>query len=171
MRTTLLFIILASVLACGAGYAHAGATEASFTLRFPPVPSPTSSRKVDEYGDIRWSDEKARLDNYIIELQNDPTARAFIVCYGGRRARVGEARRRCARVANYVKRVGGIDAARIIPLDGGYREELTVELWTPPVGSILLVAAPTVDPSEVIIIRDATKRKHLPYAKRKRPAH
>ncbi|MFL6256444.1 MAG: hypothetical protein ACJ74T_15680 [Pyrinomonadaceae bacterium] len=163
MRTTLLFSILASVVACGAWRAHAEAMAAPpATSRFPPVPSPTSPRKIDEYGNLRWSDEKARLDNYLIDLRNDPRARACIICYGGRRARAGEARTRCARVANYLKRVGGIDAARIITLDGGYREELTVELWAPPAGSTLPVAAPTVDPSEVTIIKDSPKRKRPP---------
>src|ERR1044071_4446372 len=114
MRNTLRFIALASVLAfvlaCGAWRAHAGATGPSLTSGFPPVPSPTASRKLDEYGRLRWRDEKVRLDNYLIDLRNDPTARACIVCYGGRTAREGEARRRCARVAAYLKRVGGIDA-------------------------------------------------------------
>src|SRR5215208_5151846 len=97
MRTTLLFATLASVIACGAWRAHAGATAPSFTSGFPPVPAPTSPRKIDEYGNLRWSDEKARLDNYLIELRADPTSRAYIACYGGRRGREGEARRRCAR--------------------------------------------------------------------------
>lgn len=153
MRNALLFIALASVLACGAWSAHAGADAPSLTPRFPPVPAPTSPRKIDEYGDIRWADEKARLDNYVMELRNDPTARAFVACYGGRRARAGEARARCARVARYLKRVGGIDGSRIITLDGGYREELTVELWTPPAGAMLPMVSPTLDPSEVTIIK------------------
>jgi hypothetical protein len=44
------------------------------------------ARKIDEYGNIRFNDEKARLDNYAIELQNDPTAQGYLICYGGRRA-------------------------------------------------------------------------------------
>jgi hypothetical protein len=32
--------------------------------------------KFDEYGNIRFNDEKARLDNFAIQLQNEPTARA-----------------------------------------------------------------------------------------------
>ncbi|HEX8291947.1 MAG TPA: hypothetical protein VF570_09345 [Pyrinomonadaceae bacterium] len=115
--------------------------------------------RVDEYGNLRWGDERARLDNYIVELRNYPMARACMICYGGRRARAGEARRRCARAADYLKRVGGIDAARIVTLDGGFREEPTVELWRPPAGAVLPSAAATVDPSEVIIVKDAPARK------------
>lgn len=142
MRTALLFIILASA-----------------APRLPPSPSPMSPRKIDEYGSIRWSDERARLDNYIIELRNDPAARACLICYGGRRSRAGEARRRCERAADYVKRAGGIDAARVITVDGGFREEASVELWAPPAGTTLPTAAPTVDPSEVKIMKDPPRRR------------
>jgi hypothetical protein len=40
-----------------------------------------AARKIDEYGSIRFGDEQARLDNFAIELQNDPTARGFIIIY------------------------------------------------------------------------------------------
>jgi hypothetical protein len=123
--------------------------------------------KIDEYGDLAWGDERARLDNYIVELRNNPTARACMICHGGRRGRAGEARRRCDRAADYLKRVGRIDASRIVTLDGGFREELTVELWAPPAGAMLPVAAATVDPSEVVIIKDAPGRKR---PRRPRPA-
>lgn len=152
MRTALLFIILATA-----------------APRLPPSPTPMSPRKIDEYASIRWRDERARLDNYIIELRNDPTASACLICYGGRRSRAGEARRRCARAADYLKRVGGIDAARVITVDGGFREEASVELWVPPAGTTLPVASPTVDPSEVTIIKDGPKRKRPPRVVRERP--
>ena len=32
------------------------------------------SRKLDQYGDIQIADERARLDSFAVELQNDPTA-------------------------------------------------------------------------------------------------
>src|ERR1044071_4526937 len=93
MRNTLRFIALASVLAfvlaCGAWRAHAGATGPSLTSGFPPVPSPTASRKLDEYGRLRWRDEKVRLDNYLIDLRNDPTGLACLhwLCGGAGAAR------------------------------------------------------------------------------------
>ena len=59
----------------------------------------------------------------------------------------------------YLKGVGGIDAARVITVDGGFREEVTVELWAPPAGATLPAAAPTVDPSEVKIIKDPPRRR------------
>ena len=48
-----------------------------------PITEAQGPRKIDEYGNIRFNDEKARLDNFAIELQNDPTAQGYLVCYGG----------------------------------------------------------------------------------------
>ena len=107
------------------------------------------ARKVDEYGNIRFNDEKARLDNYAIELQNDPTAQGNLICYGGRRGRAGEAQRRCDRAKDYLVTTRGIDGSRIITTDGGFKEDLTVELWVVPSGATAPVASPSVDPSEV----------------------
>ena len=114
--------------------------------------------KIDEYGNLRWSDEKARLDNFAIELQNDPSNVGFLVGYGGRRSFRGEAARRTERAKKYLTTARGITADRVVTVDGGYREELTVELWTsskdaPP------YLSPTVDPSEVIFIKTAPGRK------------
>jgi hypothetical protein len=108
-----------------------------------------TARKIDEYGNIRFNDEKARLDNFAIELQNDPTAQGYLICYGGRRGRAGEAAARCDRAKNYLVTTRGIDASRIVTVDGGYRENLTVELWVVPTGAQPPTASPTVQPSEV----------------------
>jgi PKD-like domain len=114
-------------------------------------------RKIDEYGNIAWSDEKARLDNFAIEMQNEPTARGYLICYGGKVGRAGEAQRRCRRAKNYVSGRRGIEASRIVAADGGYRENLTVELWVLPPGAAPPSASPTVDPREVRFIRGRPK--------------
>ncbi len=125
----------------------------------PPIPSPTSPRKIDEYGDIRWPDEQARLDNVAIEARNDPTATTYFVCYGGLRSYEGEARRRCGRAARYLKTKGGIEAARVVTLDGGFREEVTVECWVLPAKTQPPSLSPTVDPIEVTIIKRGGARR------------
>ena len=138
------------------GYDRSCSTSASCTSSLPP---PNNPRKVDEYGNIRFNDEKARLDNYAIELQNDPTAQGYLVCYGGRTGRTGEAQRRCDRAKNYLVSTRGIDASRIVTVDGGFREELTVELWVVPSGATPPAASPTVDPSEVRPARAPRRRR------------
>ncbi|HWS87444.1 MAG TPA: hypothetical protein VN282_10790 [Pyrinomonadaceae bacterium] len=137
------------------GFDRNCSSTASCTSNLPPV---REARKVDEYGNIRFNDEKARLDNYAIELQNDPTAQGYLVCYGGRTGRTGEAQRRCDRAKNYLVNTRGITADRIVTVDGGYREELTVELWVVPSGATPPAASPTVDPSEVRPARAPRRR-------------
>jgi len=103
---------------------------------------------VDEYGDVTVGDEKARLDNFAIELQNDPTARGYLICYGGRRASRGAARRRCERAKNFLVVSRGVDAARLVALDGGYRESPTVEAWVVPSGAQPPLPTPDGTPNE-----------------------
>jgi hypothetical protein len=128
------------------GYGRECSTSSSCTVNFPRV---AVARKIDEYGNIRFNDEKARLDNFAIELQNDPTSQGYLICYGGRTGRTGEAQRRCDRAKDYLVTTRGLDASRIVTVDGGYREDLTVELWIVPSGATPPAGSPTVDPSEV----------------------
>lgn len=137
------------------GYDRSCSASSSCTTSIPALPL---ARKVDEYGNIKFNDEKARLDNYAIELQNDPTAQGYLVCYGGRTGRTGEAQRRCDRAKNYLVSTRGIDASRIVTVDGGFREELTVELWIVPSGANPPQSTPTVDPSEVRPARAPRRR-------------
>jgi hypothetical protein len=128
------------------GYGRECSTSSSCTTSFARI---VEARKIDEYGNIRFNDEKARLDNYAIELQNDPTAQGYLICYGGRKGRTGEAQRRCDRAKDYLVNTRGISGDRIVTVDGGYKEELTVELWVVPSGANPPTGKPTVDPSEV----------------------
>jgi hypothetical protein len=128
------------------GYDRSCSTSSSCTVSFRTIPT---ARKIDEYGNIRFNDEKARLDNFAIELQNDPTAQGYLICYGGRRGRTGEGQRRCDRAKDYLVNTRGISGDRIVTVDGGYKEDLTVELWVVPSGANPPTASPTVDPSEV----------------------
>ena len=104
---------------------------------------PTPPRKFDEYGNIRFNDEKARLDNYAIQLQNAPTDRATIIGYG---TCEGEGLNRANRAKDYLVNTRGIDAGRIDTVDGGYRAELHVELWLVPQGA----TAPAADMSGAV---------------------
>jgi hypothetical protein len=115
--------------------------------------------KIDEYGNIKFNDEKARLDNFSIHLENEPTVQGYLICYGGRIGRVGEAQRRCARAKNDLVTRRMISADRIVTLNGGYRESMIVELWAIPSGLTPPAPSPTVDPHEVKTIRSKPKRR------------
>ena len=100
------------------------------------------ARKFDEYGNIRFNDEKARLDNYAITLQNEPGSSATIIVYG---SCAGEAQQRGDRAKDYLVNTRGIEAGRITVVDAGCSEDLKVQLWIVPQGS----TAPTPDPATV----------------------
>jgi hypothetical protein len=109
-------------------------------------------RKFDEYGDISFSDEKARLDNIAIQLRNEPETLLYIIGYAGRKARIGEAQTKADRAKNYLNFERRLEPGRMIAIDGGYREELTLEFFIVSAGASPPTASPTVDPSEVTFI-------------------
>jgi hypothetical protein len=121
----------------------------------PVKPLPAYAKKFDEYGDIRFNDEKARLDNYGIELQNQPGSQATIVVFG---SCAGEAQARGDRAKDYLVNTRGIDGGRLTVVDGGCREALVVELWVVPTGA----AAPTPTNSATVDPCPACKKKPTP---------
>ena len=92
-----------------------------------------SPRKFDSYGDIYCEDAKARLDALAIELMKMPDAKAYFIIYRGRKLP--------GRVLPYLTAHKsylpdrGIDASRIVTIEGGEREEMLVEVWIVPSGA------------------------------------
>ena len=99
-----------------------------------PLPKLTS-RKFDEFPDIQRNDEKARLDNFAIELQNDPTATAYVIVYPGRTSKRGDVQHHSSRIVEYLVHSRGLDERRIVTLVGTPRDQLHVELWITPQGA------------------------------------
>jgi hypothetical protein len=99
-----------------------------------PVPR-IVSRKFDEFPDIQRNDEKARLDNFVIEMQNDPKATGYVVIYPGRGGKRGDVQHHASRIVEYIVNSRGIDQHRIVTLVGSPRNELFVELWVTPQGA------------------------------------
>ena len=112
---------------------------ATCTVHFPV---PVMCRKFDEYPSIAYNDEKARLDNYAIELQNDPTATAYIIVYPGQRGRPGDVQKQTSRAVDYLVNSRGINGQRILTVVGPPREILMVELWLCPQGAKPPASAP-----------------------------
>jgi hypothetical protein len=117
------------------GLAAACTKTASCSTAVKPPPQPTLCNKFDEYGNIKFNDEKARLDNYAVQLQNQAGSTAYIIGYG---TCEGEGLARANRAKDYLVNTRGIDAGRITTVDGGCRAELLVQLYiclpgqTPP---------------------------------------
>jgi hypothetical protein len=122
--------------------------QASTMIPPPPPPLEHPSREFDVCCSCSFDDQKARLDNLGIELQNDPTTTSYIIAYAGRTSRVGQADRLLTRAKDYLVQKRGIGPARLITLNGGYREEDCVELWVVPQGATPPQATPTVQAGE-----------------------
>lgn len=114
--------------------------------------------RIDEYPNPELKYQNARLDAFAKRLQQDPLNQAYILVYGGRRGVAGEARASAERAKDYLVKTHGIDAARIVTADGGYKESFTVELWIVPPTAALPAAEPTVDPKDVELIKPPTKK-------------
>ena len=105
---------------------------ATCTVQFPV---PVECKKFDEFPAIAYNDLKARLDNYAIELQNDPGATAYVIVYPGQNGRAGEVQKNTTRIVDYLVNSRGINQQRIVTLVGPPRDVLLVELWLCPQGA------------------------------------
>jgi hypothetical protein len=109
--------------------------------------------KFDEYSNISFSEEKARLANFATYLQRKPEMKGYITIYAKRGTHSGETKAQAERVKNYVVNECGIERERVITIDGGYREKKMVELYILPRDVSPPSIAPTADPSEMQIIK------------------
>ena len=107
------------------------------------------AQEFDECNSCSLDDQKARLDNLAIELQNDPSTRAYILAYGGRMSPINQVEKLMSRVRDYLVTKRGIDASRLEVINGGFREEDSVELWIVPSGASAPRPTPTVQAGEV----------------------
>jgi hypothetical protein len=99
--------------------------------------APGGARLLDNFGEIQWSDLIARLDNFAIELSNDPSARGLVVAYGVRYKFPGWPIRRARTSVEYLTATRGLDAARLSAVYGGLRDATQFELWVVPPGARL----------------------------------
>lgn len=118
------------------------------------------ARQIDKFGNTCCEDELARLDNFAVQLRNEPDAQGYIIFYEGRRygycykyrpriPRRGEAEARVARIKPYLVETRGFDSSRLIVINGGYREEWMAELWIVPKGANPPKPTPTLTKKDI----------------------
>lgn len=100
----------------------------------PPPPAPTP---VDSFGDILLTDWKARLDNFAAELRDTPTSRGYIVVYPEMNKFPGWPFRKANTAMNHLITLDGIAPTRLAVVNGGYRDQVTFELWKIAAGAEL----------------------------------
>ena len=95
------------------------------------IAAPPGPVKVDEFGPLQRDDIKARIDNFYIQLGNDPSSQGYIINYGS--AKDVAAREKAIRDAiKFLKR----DPSRITFVRGGDRGKgVETQLYTVPTGA------------------------------------
>jgi hypothetical protein len=91
------------------------------------------ARRLEAYGDLAFELEKARLARFARELRAVPDAQGYLIVYGGRCSPQTQAEERAERAKEWLVNQHGIDASRIVVIDGGYRETAATEIY---IGSI-----------------------------------
>jgi len=130
------------------------------------------SIKIDEYGDIDPTEERARLDDFAKQLKAQPNDQAYIIAYAGKRSWRGEAEYRASCARNYLVTKQRIDKGRIVIVDGGFQNKLTVSLYIKLPDAKPPLAFPTVDPRKVEIVKNHRSRKRsgpCRHANKRRP--
>lgn len=113
------------------------------------LPKIEAPKRFDEFPSVAHDDDKARLDNLAIELQNNPGSTGYVVAYAGRNSRAGEADRMGQRAVEYLTTTRGLSPDRVRFINGGYRDSNTFELWLVPQGAAPPAPTPTLTPDQV----------------------
>ena len=104
------------------------------------------------------TDERARLDNFAVELQNSQNLLGYVIAYAGRRARANEALTNAADLKAYLIKKRGVAPNRVVVMDGGHCEEASIELYLVPRDLPPPVPTPTLAKGEVQIIKTKNNR-------------
>jgi hypothetical protein len=78
----------------------------------------------DEYGEISWEDEKPRLDNFAIQLQQDSDLIGYVLVYDAAGGCAGEAQARAIRAKRYVVERRGVPWNRVIWRQEGWQADI-----------------------------------------------
>jgi len=135
----------------------------SRTTQVKPAP-PACFHPFDEYGDIDFEDEKARLDNFAIMISNDSVSSGQILMFAGQKTFENETAERLVRAKSYMVNVREIDPNRILTTDCGFTHEVSIRLVIIPPG----IAPLTCDDYKSIPFSEVKFKKPRPKSPKKR---
>lgn len=113
-----------------------------------------SAYLVDSFEGLAGSDIRGHLDNFLVDLQNNPTRKGYIIAYDRRSGKSGRSYKLVSDHLSFRK----MDLSRITVVQGGFREESGLELWFIPPGGKLPLPNPSVNKKFLIPVRKAKKR-------------
>jgi hypothetical protein len=99
------------------------------------IPPPPEKRNWGTSPGLSFDMDKASLDNFAIQLQNEPSNTGYLIVYGGRGNRAGSADRLAKRSLDYLVQTRGIDRNRVVVVNGGTSDTDFIEMWLVPPGA------------------------------------
>lgn len=102
------------------------------------IPPPLPPKEFDVFPTVANDDDKARLDNLVVELQNNPNVQGYIILYPGtdRKSQTRTPARLTEIAYNYLVQERGADPSRIrIVTTTITRPVTTYEIWLVPPGA------------------------------------
>src|SRR6266404_6456417 len=90
---------------------------------------PQQPHVFDRYGDLTWEDEKARLDNFAIQLTHETDYVGYIFVFNAATMCAGEAQARAVRAKRYIVEHRDIPWNRVIWKEEGYSKEMETTLF------------------------------------------
>ena len=127
-----------------------------FIFLLPTFAQTNEAKMVDEFRELSCDDIIARLQNLAIQLNDAPKSIAYIILYEGKHRdfyadkekyilpRFGES---VARTRTMQRRLGFLkyNPKNFVFIDGGFRENYTVEFWIIPDGTNSPKPTPTLE--------------------------
>ena len=121
--------------------------------------------KYDEWGDVPFPAESARLDKIARQLKEWPLSIVYLAIHAGQTACKGEAEARGVRAKDYLTKAG-IEPERVVWIDAGWQKRVMVQVWIfpPQLRRPNVETDQNLKPGEVKIERGC-KIKHRPEAR------
>lgn len=76
-----------------------------------------------------FEQDKPRIDRFAKAIKEDSSAEVYIIAYGGMVSYKNEAKIRLTCTRKYLMTIHGISRSRLRLIDGGYRVQVTVQLF------------------------------------------
>lgn len=107
----------------------------------------------DDGNGRNFEDDRPRIDRFAKEMKENSSADAYIIAYGGLVSYKNEARIRLNCIQKYLITTHGISRSRLRLIDGGYRVEVSVQLFLVKLGDPKPTPFPIVNREAVRITK------------------